>query len=176
MSKKNRDDLLSNLLNFKSELLESYKEIGFGAAIIYSNISLISWYEFASYTIEEENGTFSRVNLHINDFIMINDEDFNESYAVIRGIFRHKGNNENYYAFIAVDWFENKNQEHPMLECPLYYLRTIEDQRWRSIFPISAIDSVNKVHFIHNCNLGCQDHYNDTNRIWIKNDYYFKAI
>lgn len=174
MSKKDRDNLLQNLLNFKSELLESYKDMRLGgAAIVYNSIS---WYEFASYIIEEENGTFSKVTLHLNDFIMINDEDFNESYAIIRGIFKHKGNNEKYYAFIVVDWFEDNNQKHPILECPLYYLRTIENQRWRSIFPISAIDSVNKIHFIHNCNLECQDHYNSTNRIWIKNNYYFKAI
>lgn len=175
MSKKNRDNLLQNILNFKSELSESYKDMRLGgAALIYSNS--ISWYEFASYTIEEENGTFAKVTLHLNDFIMINDEDFNESYAIIRGIFKHKGNNEKYYAFIVIDWFEDNNREHPVLECPLYYLRTIESQRWRSIFPISAIDSVNKVHFIHNCNPGCQDHYNSTNKSWIKNNYYFKAI
>ncbi|RGB28746.1 hypothetical protein C1646_767426 [Rhizophagus diaphanus] len=52
---------------------------------------------------DEENGTFSKVTLHLNDFIMINDKDFNESYAIIRGIFKHKDNNEKYYAFIAVD-------------------------------------------------------------------------
>ncbi|GBB97191.1 hypothetical protein RclHR1_29360001 [Rhizophagus clarus] len=144
MSKKNRDNLLQNILNFKSELSESYKDMRLGdAALIYSNS--ISWYEFTSYTIEEENSTFAKVTLYLNDFIMINDEDFNKSYTIIRGIFKHKGNNEKYYAFIVIDWFEDNNQEYPVLECPLYYLQTIENQRWRSIFPISAIDSVNRV-------------------------------
>ena len=175
MSRQARDNLLSSLPKFKTELLTSYREIGFGAALLYSTQS-ISWYEFASYTIEELNGTFSKVNLYLNDFITIDDEDFNKSYAVIRGIFKHKGNDEKYYAFIVVDWFEDTNQEHSILSCPLYCLRTIEDQRWRSIFPISVIDSVQKVHFVHNCNLECHDHYNSINRIWVKNNYYFTAI
>jgi hypothetical protein len=175
MPKQDRDNLLSNLPDLKSELLASYKDVGFGAALIYFN-QAISWYEFASYIIEEENGTFSQVNLHLNDFITIDEEDFDKSYAIIRGIFRHKGNNEKHYAFIAVDWFEDVNQEHSILKCPLYHLRTMESQRWRSIFPISVINSAQKVHFVHNCNSGCQDHYNSTNRTWVKNNYYFTAI
>jgi hypothetical protein len=178
MSKQDRDSLFSSLPRLKTELLESYKEIGLGAALLYFTQS-VSWYEFASYTLEDEsNGTFSKVSLHINDFITINEENYDESYAVIRGFLKHKGNNENYYAFIVVDWFEDNNQEHSILKCPLYYLRTIENQRWRSVFPISSINNLaQKVHFAHSCtNLECQDHYNSENRIWIKNDYYFTAI
>lgn len=179
MSKQDRDNLLSSLPNLKNELMESYNEIGCKAALLYSTQSII-WYEFASYTVEELNGTFSKVCLHINDFITINEEDFDESYAIIRGFFKHKGNNDKYYAFIAIDWFEDINQEHSILRCPLYHLRTIENQRWRSVFPISSINNLaKKVHFVHSCtnfNLNCQDHYSSGNRTWIKNDYYFTAI
>jgi hypothetical protein len=175
MSRRKRDNLLDNLPNFKAELLESYRDIGLEAALLYSTQS---WYEFASYTIEELNSTFSKVSLHLNDFITIYEEDFDESYAIIRGFFKHKANNEKYYAFVVIDWFEDTNQKHPILRCPLYHLQAIENQRWRSIFPISAIDNfAQNVHFVHNCNLECQDHYsNSRNRIWIKNDYYFTAI
>lgn len=174
MSRQRRDNLLTNLSDFKTELLESYRDIGLGAALLYSTQT---WYEFVSYTVEELNGTFSKVSLHLNDFITIYEGDFGESYAIIRGFFKHKANNERYYAFVAVDWFEDSNQDHSVLECPLYRLQTIENQRWRSIFPISAIDNLGpKVHFIHNCNLECQDHYNSRNRIWVKNNYYFTAI
>ena len=174
MSRQVRDDLLTNLPDFETELHESYRDIGLGGALLYSTRS---WYEFASYTIEEFNDTFSKVSLHLNDFITINEEDFDESYAIIRGFFKHKANNEKHYAFVVVDWLEDTNQKHPTLGCPLYLLRNIEDQRWRSIFPISAIDNfAPKVHFVHNCNLECQDHYNSRNRMWIKNNYYFTAI
>lgn len=179
MTKQKQDNLLLSLPKLKTELLDSYKEIGYGAALLHFTKS-ISWYEFASYTFEELSGAFSKVRLHINDFITINVEDFDESYAVIRGFFKHKGNNDKYYAFIVVDWFEDIDQEHPILECPLYHLRTIESQRWRSVFPISSINNLaQKVHFVHNCNnynIECQDHYNSRNRIWIKNNYYFTAI
>jgi hypothetical protein len=175
MPKQRRQNLILGLPNLQSELMKSYINIGFKAALLYPNS--INWYEFASYTIEEKNGTFSEVRLHLDDFITINEEEFGESYAIIKGIFRHKGNNQKYYAFIVINWFEDANQEHPVLKCSLYHLRTIENQRWRRIFPISAIDSAQKVHFIHNCtNLECQDHYNNANRIWIKNNYYFTAI
>jgi len=173
MSRQERNNLLANLPNFEAELQESYSDIGFEAAIIYFTQS---WYELASYTIEKLDGSFSKVSLHLNDFITIIEENFDESYAIIRGFFKHKANNGKYYAFVVVDWFEDVNQKHPMLECPLYRLRTIENQRWRSIFPISAIDNF-IVHFVHSCtNLECQDHYNSRNRIWIKNNYYFTAI
>ncbi|RGB27556.1 hypothetical protein C1646_768984, partial [Rhizophagus diaphanus] len=89
----------------------------------------ISWYEFVLYTIEETNGIFSKIQLHFNNYITINDEDYIESYAVIKGIFRHKGNNGKYYAFIVIDWFKNINQKHSVLECPFYQIQDIGNQR-----------------------------------------------
>ena len=175
MSKQNRENLFSHLPNFRSELQNAYdNDIGFKELL--TQFNLISWYEFASYTIEENNGTFLKVRLHVNDYITINEEDFGESYAMIKGIFRHKGNNGNYYAFIVVDWFKDINQKHTILECPLYQIQSVGNQRWKSIFSIHMIHEVQKVHFVHNCKSECQDHYNTTNRIWIKNDYYFSAI
>jgi hypothetical protein len=53
--------------------------------------------------------------LHLNDFVTIHEQDHEESYAVIRGIFQHKGNNKKYYVFVVVDWFENTEREHPLL-------------------------------------------------------------
>ena len=47
----------------------------------------LSWYEFASYTIEEINDNFSKVYLHLDNFVTIQEEDYKESYAMIRGIF-----------------------------------------------------------------------------------------
>lgn len=173
MPKRDRDNLLLTLQNLETELFLSYEDMKLGAAL--TNYS-ISWYELASYNIEETNGTFSKVHLHINDFVTIHDRDHDESYATIKGIFRHKGNNEKYYAFVVVNWFESAEQEHSILKCPLYRLQT--GNQWRRIFPISVIDKVQKVHFVHNCNLErCQGRYHDvTNRTWLKNSYYFTAI
>ncbi|GET52307.1 hypothetical protein GLOIN_2v1790940 [Rhizophagus irregularis DAOM 181602=DAOM 197198] len=192
MSKQERDKLLLTLHNFKTELFLSYVDMKFEAALINSSIS---WYKFAfrapnesinstrfgalfaSYMIEEENGILSKVHLHLNDFITIYEEDHEESYAIIKGIFQHKDNNNKYYAFIVVDWFEDTMVEHSVLKCPLYRLQATGD-KWRRIFPITVIDNVQKVHFIHNCNSErCQlPNHDTTNRIWIKNNFYFTAI
>ncbi|CAB4373973.1 unnamed protein product [Rhizophagus irregularis] len=174
MPKQERDKLLLTLHNFKTELFLSYVDMKFEAALINSSIS---WYKFASYMIEEENGILSKVHLHLDDFITIYEEDHEESYAIIKGIFQHKGNNNKYYAFIVVDWFEDTMVEHSVLKCPLYRLQATGD-KWRCIFPITVIDNVQKVHFIHNCNSErCQlPNHDTTNRIWIKNNFYFTAI
>ncbi|CAI2200583.1 2946_t:CDS:1, partial [Funneliformis geosporum] len=105
----------------KVELYLSHKNMEFNASIVNSKIK---WYELAIYTIEENNGNFSKVYLHLNDFVTIQDKEFKESYAIVKGIFRHKGNNKNDYAFIVVDWFENTEKEHSLLKCPLYQLQT----------------------------------------------------
>ncbi|GET58186.1 hypothetical protein GLOIN_2v1790940 [Rhizophagus irregularis DAOM 181602=DAOM 197198] len=174
MSKQERDKLLLTLHNFKTELFLSYVDMKFEAALINSSIN---WYKFASYMIEEENGILSKVHLHLDDFITIYEEDHEESYAIIKGIFQYKGNNNKYYAFIVVDWFEDTMVEHSVLKCPLYRLQATGD-KWRRIFPITVIDNVQKIHFIHNCNSErCQlPNHDTTNRIWIKNNFYFTAI
>jgi hypothetical protein len=137
MSKRDYNKLLSTLQNLKIELYLSYKDMGFNAALINSSIR---WYELASYTtIEENNGNHSKVYLHLNDFITIQEEVYKESYAIVKGIFRHKGNDENNYAFVVVDWFENTEQEHSLLKCPFYHLQI---KNWRCIFPINLLYSV----------------------------------
>jgi hypothetical protein len=172
MSKQDRNNILSILSNFKTELFLSYQDMKLEAAL--TNY-LTSWYKLASYTIEEKNGTYSKVHLHLNDFVTIQEQDHEESYAIVKGIFQHKGNNGKDYAFVFVNWFEDTKQKHPILKCPLYRLQTRD--RWRRIFPISVIENVQKIHFVHNCNLErCQNHDNDTNGTWIKNNYYFTAI
>ncbi|POG69684.1 hypothetical protein GLOIN_2v1625185, partial [Rhizophagus irregularis DAOM 181602=DAOM 197198] len=87
MPKQERDKLLLTLHNFKTELFLSYVDMKFEAALINSSIS---WYKFASYMIEEENGILSKVHLHFDDFITIYEEDHEESYAIIKSIFQHK--------------------------------------------------------------------------------------
>jgi hypothetical protein len=82
--KQDRKNLLSTLQDLKAELFLSYNNIGFQSAL---TNNLTDWYELASYTIEEKNGTFSRVHLHLNDFVTIHDQDHEKSYAIIKGIF-----------------------------------------------------------------------------------------
>ncbi|GES88254.1 hypothetical protein GLOIN_2v1487024 [Rhizophagus clarus] len=95
------------------------------SSYIFSN----GWYELATYTMEESDGVFSKVHLHIGDVVTIHEEDSGECYAIIKGIFKYKGNE--YYAFITIDWFDNINRIHNVLKCPLFRIQTSQDIRWR---------------------------------------------
>lgn len=152
-----------NLTYFKSELLLSFKDMGLNSALIYSQMC---WYESATYTIEETRGIFTKIHLHIDDFVTIQEENHDECYAIIKGIFKYKSNDGSFYAFIVIDWFEDINRNHSVLKCPLYRIQSTEDACWRRIFPISIIDRVQKVHFV----------YDKTSGLWIKNSFYFTAI
>ncbi|GES82124.1 hypothetical protein GLOIN_2v1886362 [Rhizophagus clarus] len=112
---------MKNLPNFKSELLLSFMDIGQKSALIYSQMS---WYELATYTMEESDGIFSKVHLHIGDVVTIHEEDSGECYAIIKEIFKYKGNDDKYYAFITIDWFDNINRIHNVLKCPLFHIQT----------------------------------------------------
>jgi hypothetical protein len=163
LSQQDRENIMKNLPNFKSELLLSFVDIGLNSALVYSQMG---WYELATYTIEESDGIFSKVHLHIGDIVTIHEENNGECYAIIKGIFKYKGNNGKYYVFITIDWFDDTNRIHNVLKCPLYRIQSIQDMRWRRIFPISIIDRVQKVHFVYDTKSG----------LWIKNNYYFTAI
>ncbi|GET04801.1 hypothetical protein GLOIN_2v1790940 [Rhizophagus clarus] len=163
LSRQDHENIMKNLPNFKSELLLSFMDIGQKSALIYSQMG---WYELATYTMEESDGVFSKVHLHIGDVVTIHEEDSGECYAIIKGIFKYKGNDDKYYAFITIDWFDNINRIHNVLKCPLFRIQTSQDIRWRRIFPISIIDHVQKVHFVYDTKID----------LWIKNNYYFTAI
>ena len=126
----------------------------------------MSWYELATYMIKESSGILSKIHFHIGDFVTIQEENYNECYVIVKGIFKYKGNNDDFYAFIVIDWFEEVNRSHHVLKCPLYRIQATQDMQWRRIFPISVIDRVQKVHFVHDVTSG----------LWIKNNYYFTAI
>ncbi|GET04799.1 hypothetical protein GLOIN_2v1790940 [Rhizophagus clarus] len=109
LSRQDHENIMKNLPNFKSELLLSFMDIGQKSALIYSQMG---WYELATYTMEESDGVFSKVHLHIGDVVTIHEEDSGECYAIIKGIFKYKGNDDKYYAFITIDWFDNINRIH----------------------------------------------------------------
>ncbi|PKC12323.1 hypothetical protein RhiirA5_411984 [Rhizophagus irregularis] len=80
-----------------------------------------------------EHGNFTKNYLRIGDVVMMQMQDYNEA------IFSYKGNDNKLYVFIIVKWFEKTNQIK--LVCPLHRIQT--DNRWRHVFPLSAIDLIN---------------------------------
>ena len=145
MPKKNYDKLLSTLENLSVELYLSYKDIGFNVALKYTSKSS-RWYELASYiTIDENNGNLSKVYLHLNDFVTIQEEEYKESYAIIKGIFRYKGNDENEESEpseespFPVQWnltvrdrrmFQSENQQNNCPEGPSFPQENAEKKQY----------------------------------------------
>ncbi|PKC00072.1 hypothetical protein RhiirA5_428740 [Rhizophagus irregularis] len=117
----NEQKLEGNDISTIINLLLSFMDIGQKSALIYSQMS---WYELATYTMEESDGVFSKVHLHIGDVVTIHEEDSGECYAIIKGIFKYKGNDDKYYAFITIDWFDKFNRIHNVLKCPLFCIQT----------------------------------------------------
>ncbi|GES77755.1 hypothetical protein GLOIN_2v1790377 [Rhizophagus clarus] len=84
------------------ELLLSFMDIGQKSALIYSQMG---WYELATYTMEKAMASFPKYIFILVTSVTIHEEDSGECYAIIKGIFKYKGNDDKYYAFITIDWF-----------------------------------------------------------------------
>src|SRR2546429_1453642 len=113
---------MTTLPYFNSKLLLSFSDIGFKSALVYYQMG---WYESATYTIEERTGAFSKIHLYIGNFVTIQVENYDKYYAVIKGIFKYKGNNNKYYSFITIDWFKDTNKIHHLLKC----IKIVQDSR-----------------------------------------------
>ncbi|KAF0541219.1 hypothetical protein F8M41_005599 [Gigaspora margarita] len=118
----------------------------------------------------KDNETYAHYYLHVGDVVNISEKK-DESFAILRSIFRYKRDNQ-HFAFIIIDRFELTNQKK--LECPVYRL-----QNMREICSISEVDMNNTTHFIHYCNdneciIGSE--HNFENDLYIKNVYFFKAV
>ena len=159
---------------FKSELLLSYRDFGYNAAL---NNMAISFYEGVTYLAEDDHGNLDKCSIHLGDVVTINVNEEGENYAMIRAIFSHKSNNGRVYAFIAIDWFEKTNQINNILECPIYKIKSTRNRDWRRIYPLMVVDQANKVNFIHNCLAGkCVNGHDLANMYYLKNNFFFTAI
>jgi len=106
----------------------------------------ISFFGYASFLFEKENGDTILCRLHIGDVVSINLEE-GENFAIIRAIFCHQQENDLRFAFVTVDWFEDMNQTN--LGCPVFRLRT--SSNWRKVFSINLVNAINTTHFVHIC-------------------------
>ena len=150
----------------------SYNSFGHNASLINKSYN---FYENATY-IQTEDYSEIKCHLHKNDVVTINANNFDKGYAIIKAIFKHKGNDGHYYSFIYVDWFEDTNKKHEKLNCPIFILWQNDDSQCK-IFPLTIVNGIQKTHFIHNCNSKCQNNnHNLENNYYLKNDFFFKVI
>jgi len=76
------------LLNIQTELKLAYEDLGENSAILNSTTS---FFGYASFLLEKENGDIVLCRLHIGNIVSINIED-EENFAMIRAIFCHQKN------------------------------------------------------------------------------------
>jgi len=151
---------------FRTDLSLAYESFGYHASLINKTCN---FYKCASYINAE-----IKCHLNIDDVVTIQVADYGESYAVIKGIFKHKSNDGYLFPFIYVDWFEDAHKNHDKLDCPMFVLR--HDNYYRKIFPLTVVDKVRKAHFVHDCNARCKNNHHSEDNRYLKNDFYFKAI
>jgi hypothetical protein len=154
-------------LNIQAGLKLAYEDLGYNSAII---DSATSFFGYASFLFEKENGDTVLCRLHIGDVVSINIED-GDNFAIIRAIFCHQQENSLRFAFIIVDWFEDMNQTK--LGCPV---RTTSN--WRKVFSINLVNAINTVHFVHSCKgEECAEGvHNFRNSLYMRNMYFFKPV
>ncbi|KAF0461075.1 hypothetical protein F8M41_000504 [Gigaspora margarita] len=109
-----------NNSEFRLELYLSYCDFGHVEALINTGLS---FYEGVTYLVENSCNIIEKYLLYVGNIITIQEEE-EESYAILRAIFRHKGNNGYFYPFIVIDWLEKTNQVYSLLECPIYKIQS----------------------------------------------------
>jgi len=144
------------------------------AALIHRRVE---FYEHFSYTFLDDDGRFdSYLDLYLDDVVQIQEEN-GLSYAIIKALFTHEYNDGLVYAFIWVDWLRECLTPDPVLQCPIYEIQTAENTRWYRVYPISLIDSLPKVHFVHRCQSTCTTNSHDLlNNQYFKNEFYYTPI
>ena len=172
---------LSNCLNdpennqLRSDLATAYEEYMNKAEYIITRC--ITFYNSISYTVLEDDGELhTNIKLYPENIVTIQEEG-GKSYTIVRVIFTHKYNNTKKYAFILVDWLRDTQRFEPILRCPIYEKQRLTDRRWHRVFPISIIDNLPCVQFLHNCASTCQVGFHDTTNIqYLKNIFFYKAV
>ena len=162
----------SLLLNIQAELKLAYEDLGDNFAVVDMTMS---FFGYASFLLEKENGDTVLCHLHVGDVVSINIED-GENFAIIRAILCHQKDDIR-FAFIIVDWFEEVvNQK--ILGCPVYRLIRGLKNNWRRVFSINLVNAINIAHFVHRCrDEGCIGGDHETrNDLYMRNLYFFKAV
>ena len=108
----------TNAVSFQTDLALAYNSFGYYASLVNKTCK---FYEYASYVQDTQ---YDEVQCHLNknNVVTIQVADYGESYAIIKGIFKHKSNDKYFYSFIYVDWFENTYKNHNKLDCPIFIL------------------------------------------------------
>ena len=173
----NLNNCLDNPENdqLRMDLAAAYEE--YMNKVEYIITQRITFYNSISYTVLEDDGELhANIKLYPENVVTIQEEG-GDSYAIVRAIFTHKYNDTKKRAFILVDWLRDTQRSEPVLKCPIYEKQRPTDRRWHRVYPISIIENLPRVQFLHCCTSSCQVGFHDTTNIqYLKNVFFYKAV
>jgi hypothetical protein len=137
----------------------------------------IKLYQYIWYMLLDDYSEFyANIKIYIDNIVIIKKEDA-ESYAIIRAVFTYKYNNKLVYAFVWIDWFNNIECINTLLNCSIFERQRALDSRWYWVYPISILNNVPKVHFVHACYSSCSANlHDDTNNQYFMNNFFYKTV
>ncbi|RHZ84169.1 hypothetical protein Glove_85g23 [Diversispora epigaea] len=112
----------------------------------------IKFHNFIYYEVKNENGAINKIKIKSGNVIEIEEETTEKlTYAIVKTIISHKGNDTNNYLFFYIKWYnEIPGSENNLLGgCSQFKL--CDNEKWDVIFPINIVDQQQRVHFVHNC-------------------------
>lgn len=156
------------------DLAKCYEDLGSSAALLHDRIE---YYDYISYQVFSEEGREPvHVRIHVGDVVEIQEEIEGLSFACIAGIIQHQSNANIFQAFFVLQWFQETTMNEPIVDCPIYNLQQLDETRWRRIFPITVVDNLPQVHFLHDCRKTCSNGHDEKIRRYIRNDFYYIAL
>jgi hypothetical protein len=126
--------------------------------------------------VKNKNGVINKVKIKSGDAIEIEEETTDQpTYATVKSIISHKGNDTNNYLFFYIKWYDKiSGSNNNSLGCPRFKL--CDNEKWDLIFPISIVDRQQRVHFVHNCTTVCKIGKHDSSNIFYRNNYFFHPV
>jgi len=166
---------LDNNATLKNDLFSAYDN--YMQRREYIKTHSIKVYQYIQYMLLDDQGEFyANIKIHIGDVVFIKEEE-SELYAIIRAIFTHKYNNGLVYAFVWIDWFNNIECVDTLLNCPIFERQRASDSRWYEVYPISILNDIPKVHFVHAYYSSCSANlHNNTNIQYFINNFFYKTV
>ena len=125
--------------------------------------------------MKNENGTINKIKIKSGDAIEIEEFELGPTYAIVRSIISHKGNDDNDYQFFYITWYNQISMDNNLLCCPKFELCHENRENWETIFHINIVDQQPKVHFVHVYSTGCSMGKHDSD-IYYKNKYLFHPV
>ncbi|GES96961.1 hypothetical protein GLOIN_2v1483751 [Rhizophagus clarus] len=144
------------------------------------SFKILEYYDMISYTILQEDDVNIDISIHVGDDIDILVEDDNGignwEYALIKGIFTYKANDNKKYTFFILDWYYDTGRTDSLTGCKIYGLQGPNHDLWAHVHFFHIVDRNPRVHFIHNCKSNCLNNHAKDNLEYLYNEFFYIVV